>query len=482
MKTKLLRIRRRSVSVLLSLLMVVSLFTIVPFTAGAEETVPQTESASEITAESAPETESTEPTEAATKPAEAATKPTEAAKKAAEPAKKPAPKKAKASTGDGETTYYYVGSATDWDFDAANAFTKLTNDIYYKQVSGTGTFKITNAMNFNTAWGADNNNINNSLGDTGGNLADDGTNDHNVSDTNSGTHYIMFSPTYNKIWAVAHDPSLASRSFYKDYAATVMTGTGIVGRYGHVYFNAYSTGWNAQTIYFVVGNATYIKAYKMSHIGDSTWYELNRLNDTTNGFDDARYYAFVNASTDLSTDYTSSSIQRGYLWLINDSCVVNYSNIFDPATDSVAINDYNNTYTFGADTSGNLCDITGEYMDYAQGTGKPFTISGTTLTAYSGTYKNVVIPSSVTTIDDGVGDTSGVFLRNNSLKSVFIPDNVTVIGDYTFSNTDNLLDVRLPVSISSMGHSIFCSGHNVKLESCNLPDDLTFVPQYMFQH
>ncbi len=65
-----------------------------------------------------------------------------------------------------------------------------------------------------------------------------------------------------------------------------------------------------------------------------------------------------------------------------------------------------------------------------------FEINNGVLVKYNGTDSDVVIPDGVTWIHQNV------FLRNNNLKSVTIPDSVSRISDYSFFGCENLEKVR----------------------------------------
>lgn len=77
-----------------------------------------------------------------------------------------------------------------------------------------------------------------------------------------------------------------------------------------------------------------------------------------------------------------------------------------------------------------------------------------TVTAYRGTDKNVVIPSSL----DGcrvvaIGDRA--FADHASLTSVVIPEGVTSIGWFAFSGCVSLQTVTIPASVTSISYGAF---------------------------
>ena len=80
---------------------------------------------------------------------------------------------------------------------------------------------------------------------------------------------------------------------------------------------------------------------------------------------------------------------------------------------------------------------------------------------------SVIIPDSVTSIGDSA------FYGCSSLTSVTIPDSVTSIGGYAFSGCSSLKSVTIPDSVTSIGGSAFsgCSS----LTSVTIPDSVTSI-------
>ena len=87
--------------------------------------------------------------------------------------------------------------------------------------------------------------------------------------------------------------------------------------------------------------------------------------------------------------------------------------------------------------------------------------------------KSVVLPDSLTMID------SGLFSDCGWLTSVTIPDGVTDIGSSAFRNCTGLTDVVFPVSLTRIDNSAFsgCTG----LTRLSLPASLTALGSYAFQ-
>ena len=86
--------------------------------------------------------------------------------------------------------------------------------------------------------------------------------------------------------------------------------------------------------------------------------------------------------------------------------------------------------------------------------------------------KSVVIPESVTQIGNGV------FSGCTSLESVVIPESVTQIGDRVFSDCTSLKSVVIPESVTQIGDEIFngCTS----LESVVIPESVTQIGNGVF--
>ena len=94
--------------------------------------------------------------------------------------------------------------------------------------------------------------------------------------------------------------------------------------------------------------------------------------------------------------------------------------------------------------------------------------------AFSGcsSLKTVSIPNSVSIIGDGAfGDCS-------SLKTVSIPSSVTWIGEYVFSDCTALETIEIPTSVTYIKDGSF-SGC-IKLTSINIPNSITTIGNYVF--
>jgi len=101
-----------------------------------------------------------------------------------------------------------------------------------------------------------------------------------------------------------------------------------------------------------------------------------------------------------------------------------------------------------------------------------FKMRGTVLIGYSGTNNNIIIPDSVTSIEQNA------FMDCTSLTSVTIPDSVTSIEPYAFVNCSSLSSVTIPNSVTSIVYGNF-SGCT-SLASVTIPDSVTSIGRFAF--
>ena len=99
-----------------------------------------------------------------------------------------------------------------------------------------------------------------------------------------------------------------------------------------------------------------------------------------------------------------------------------------------------------------------------------------TITGYTGSGGDVIIPNGVTTIG------KGIFQFNTSITSVVIPDSVTTIGDNAFDQCESLKTVRFGTNsqLTTIGVSAFSFCPNI--ESISISDSVTSIGKYAFYY
>ncbi len=99
-----------------------------------------------------------------------------------------------------------------------------------------------------------------------------------------------------------------------------------------------------------------------------------------------------------------------------------------------------------------------------------------TITGYTGSGGDVVIPNGVTTIENCI------FQFNKSITSVVIPDSVTTIGDNAFDQCESLKTVRFGTNsqLTTIGVSAFSYCPNI--ESISISDSVTSIGKNAFYY
>jgi hypothetical protein len=120
--------------------------------------------------------------------------------------------------------------------------------------------------------------------------------------------------------------------------------------------------------------------------------------------------------------------------------------------DDLVFTCYTNSY---AHEYAHINGINYELID--DGQGSPFLVSGGELISYAGFAKDIVIPSEVIKIGDGV------FEGKLSIESVEMADSVAVIGVEAFKDCRNLKEINMPKSITSILDNAFYNCINIDM-------------------
>lgn len=126
-----------------------------------------------------------------------------------------------------------------------------------------------------------------------------------------------------------------------------------------------------------------------------------------------------------------------------------------------AINNYNTTNNIRAD----VVNVYGS-------ANSDFVIRAGTLIKYNGAAVDVTIPDDVVAIESAFENCIG-------LKSVTIPDGVTLIGDNAFKNCKNLASVHFPNEVTSIGN--FSFNGCINLTSVKLPNKVSRIGSNAFE-
>ena len=92
---------------------------------------------------------------------------------------------------------------------------------------------------------------------------------------------------------------------------------------------------------------------------------------------------------------------------------------------------------------------------------------------------NVIIPDTVTEIEDGIYDEEseeppcGAFMESG-ITSIELPKSITKIGDFAFFNCQQLKSVNIPEKVTTIGEAAFYSCDNKNL-SITIPDSVTTI-------
>ncbi len=159
-------------------------------------------------------------------------------------------------------------------------------------------------------------------------------------------------------------------------------------------------------------------------------------------------------------------------------CAAPFAALAEEESESSAIEGYEeiNGITFTYAAAEGVAAITGAAGEFGETLTVPSSIAGYKVvgigeTAFAqGTFKKVILPSSLTTIGDKV------FYMCRNLESLTLPDGVTDIGDYAFYYCDKLKTLKIPDGVTEISEYMLyaCLG----LESLTLPKNLYEICDY----
>lgn len=97
---------------------------------------------------------------------------------------------------------------------------------------------------------------------------------------------------------------------------------------------------------------------------------------------------------------------------------------------------------------------------------------------YLGNESKLVIPEKI----DGkwvISISDEAFNKNNTIESVYIPDNVKYIGEYAFNRCENLKQVHLSSKLEKIYDSAFA--RCTSLTEIEIPDSVTYLGRCLFK-
>ena len=251
-----------------------------------------------------------------------------------------------------------------------------------------------------------------------------------------------------------------------------------------VYYGGSAEEWNTIAIGKYNGNLTDATRYYYSatapleegnfwhYIEDvpTVWtyttvtFDLNAEADSDT-LESAKYY--YSASCTLPTLERPGYIFKG--WTLDNSVetpVIFTDAVWQITDDTVAF-----TAVWEADSQMTGFTFTTKAVVVGGGTQNSCTITG-----YTGSGGDVIIPNGVTTIGNGI------FQFNNSITSVVIPDSVTTIGDNAFDQCESLKTVTFGTNsqLTTIGGSAFSFCPNI--ESISISDSVTSIGKNAFYY
>ncbi|MBR1752425.1 MAG: leucine-rich repeat domain-containing protein [Ruminococcus sp.] len=112
--------------------------------------------------------------------------------------------------------------------------------------------------------------------------------------------------------------------------------------------------------------------------------------------------------------------------------------------------------------------------------GKTVTRLGNLLFNGNKNVKEITVPDTITSYDNGSVGGNGIFRKCTSLTKITLPSNMTIIPKYCFEGCTALRSITLPSDITEVCYASFanCSG----LEKIEIPSKVTWVNAIAFQN
>ena len=235
--------------------------------------------------------------------------------------------------------------------------------------------------------------------------------------------------------------------------------------------------YNANFTKVTIGNS-------VTSIGNYAFYECNNLTSVTipDSVTSIGYKAFFNCSslTSVTIPDSVTSIENfafsGCSSLTSVTIPDSVTEIgrwaFENCSSLTSVTIPDSVTSIGVFAFSGCSSLTAFYGKFASEDNRCWIVNGTLNSFIPAGLTEYTIPDSVTSIGEYA------FSDCRSLTSVTIPNSVTSIGDSAFRNCSSLTSITIPDSVTSIGYKAFydCSS----LTSVTIPDSVTKIGSYAF--